>query len=264
MNPAGDEIQPLKNKETLPELASLVLDDNENAKTYKDPEGKDIIVTGPELKLLEHQKALQADAQKTGDAFIMRSAHHAYDAMKDAVSVNATFVDASMIEDDQSFIKQKREVPQLDDRHHSRLLSKNIDTDDSSRSNTDDLSGLPSMMGYSTSYMQVTTFGPNMMMSTSPQKTSHPTPSQKTVEASAKDVNPDLDKGIEALVKDAFGDDVDVETKITLEDMVVPTDAKEKKADHTKTGHHDPMPVRQASPSAKETTHAKAKRHTPA
>jgi|GEM_PF-6204032 len=281
MNPAGDQIQPLKNKDTLPKLASLVLAENEEAKTYKDPEGKDIIVTGDELSLLEHQKALQQEAKHTGDAFIMRNAHHAYEGMKDAVSVNATFVDASMIEDDTSFIKQTRDIEHLDahsyknKEHHDKDAVKTSDDrsysesknpfktqerqqdsafPESSLANRNDLDTLTQILGFSASYMQITTFSPDTKKQHSKMSEPHMPEGKESVTLNKDDA---LNADIEDLVKAAFGDDVDVETEVVMEDALAPNASKESES--VKTAAKDVAPKKADSLHPKTPNSHKAK-----
>jgi hypothetical protein len=110
----GDALFSIQDDETLGKMANLLLEPQQEAKTYKDPEEKDIIVTGEDLDILEAQKKVLDHARHHGDKFIIRAAERNLDAMKCAVSVNASFVDASIIDDNPHYLNKSRPLPQLD------------------------------------------------------------------------------------------------------------------------------------------------------
>jgi hypothetical protein len=102
----------------------------QEARTFKDPEKNDIIITGEDLDLLEAQKKVLDIARHHGDAFTIRVASRALDAMKDALSVNASFVDATPVEENPSFLGKGRHIPQLEEEgsaHGAATASRRLD-----------------------------------------------------------------------------------------------------------------------------------------
>jgi hypothetical protein len=110
----GNELLPVQGEDTLAKMANVLLEPQQKAKTFKDPEANDIIVSGEDLDVLEAQKNVLDQARHHGDKFIINTAQRNLEALKCAVSVNATFVDASVVEDNPEYLHQLRPLPKLE------------------------------------------------------------------------------------------------------------------------------------------------------
>jgi hypothetical protein len=104
-NPNGTYQPPQSPDQQLPLRALNVLEPNQPASVYRDPDGFLVGVTGEERDILIKAKEIKDLARQAGlDSFITQAADEASNSLKRAISINAQMVDvADIVKDPEAF-----------------------------------------------------------------------------------------------------------------------------------------------------------------